>query len=112
VPIFSTQMLAQLIRFYGHAMQGMMGSFLEQNLLAFIEMQSRMAGAGNNLFDPAAYSPESWAKFFKGPSTPTMQNMMSSYLEQSQVALAKMQEQFQKASQGMFPGMPGFPPKS
>ncbi len=26
VPMFSTQMLAQIIRFYGHAMQGMMGA--------------------------------------------------------------------------------------
>ena len=66
VPMFSTPMLAQLIRFYGHAMQGVMGSFLEKNLGSFIEMQSRMAGAGKNLFDPAAYTPEGWAKMFQG----------------------------------------------
>ncbi len=34
VPMFSTQSLAQIIRFYGHAMQGVMGSYLEQNLQA------------------------------------------------------------------------------
>jgi polyhydroxyalkanoate synthesis repressor PhaR len=28
VPMFSSQMLAQIIRFYGHTMQGMMGSYL------------------------------------------------------------------------------------
>src|SRR5436190_22792799 len=27
VPMFSSQMLAQIIRFYGHAMQGMMGPY-------------------------------------------------------------------------------------
>src|ERR1035438_927699 len=32
VPIFSTSMLSQIIRFYGHSMQGMMGSYLEKNL--------------------------------------------------------------------------------
>ncbi|HYJ99504.1 MAG TPA: polyhydroxyalkanoate synthesis repressor PhaR, partial [Burkholderiaceae bacterium] len=32
VPMFSSQALAQIIRFYGHAMQGMMGSYLEKNL--------------------------------------------------------------------------------
>ena len=30
VPMFSSQMLAQIIRFYGHAMQGLMGSYLEK----------------------------------------------------------------------------------
>src|SRR6185436_6285386 len=28
VPMFSSQMLAQIIRFYGHAMQGVMGTYL------------------------------------------------------------------------------------
>ena len=111
VPMFSTPMLAQLIRFYGHAMQGMMGSFLEQNLLAFIEMQSRMVGAGKNLFDPSAYSPETWAKLIQG-QTAGVPNLMAAYLEQSKLALAQLQEQFQKASTSIFPGMPGFPPKS
>jgi polyhydroxyalkanoate synthesis regulator protein len=32
VPMFSTQTLAQIIRFYGHAMQGMMGVFMENNM--------------------------------------------------------------------------------
>jgi polyhydroxyalkanoate synthesis repressor PhaR len=111
VPMFSTPMLAQLIRFYGHAMQGVMGSFLEQNLLTFIEMQSRMAGAGKNLFDPAAYSPDTWAKLLQGQAT-GVPNLMAAYLEQSKAAFAQMQDQFQKSATGLFPGMPGFPPKS
>ncbi|MBL8329677.1 MAG: polyhydroxyalkanoate synthesis repressor PhaR [Rubrivivax sp.] len=111
LPMFSTQMLAQLIRFYGHAMQGMMGSFLEQNLLTFIEMQSRLAGAGKNLFEPAAYSPEAWAKLFQGQAN-GMPTVMNAYLEHSKTAFAQMQEQFTKASKGMFPHVPGFPPKT
>ena len=30
VPMFSSSMLSQIIRFYGHAMQGMMGTYLER----------------------------------------------------------------------------------
>lgn len=30
VPMFSSSMLSQIIRFYGHAMQGMMGTYLEK----------------------------------------------------------------------------------
>jgi polyhydroxyalkanoate synthesis repressor PhaR len=105
-PLFSTEMLSQLIRFYGHAMQGMMGNFLEQNLLAFIEMQNRMAGS--KLFDAAAYTPDAWAKVFQQPAA-GMPGLMNAYMEQSRHALAQMQEQFQKASQGIFTGFP--PPK-
>ncbi len=32
VPMFSSGALAQIIRFYGNAMQGVMGPYLEQNL--------------------------------------------------------------------------------
>ena len=104
-PMFSTPMLAQMIRFYGHAMQGMMGTFMEQNLSSFVDMQSRLAGTGNNLFDPTAYTPEAWAKLFQTPAV-GVPNLMSTYLEQSKSALAQMQEQLQK---GLFTG---FPPKT
>ena len=37
-PMFSSDMLAQMIRFYGDAMQGMMGKYLETNIKAFTSM--------------------------------------------------------------------------
>lgn len=40
MPMFSSNMLAQIIRFYGHAMQGIMGSYLEKNIQAFMEISS------------------------------------------------------------------------
>mgnify|MGYP001270448528 CR=1 FL=1 len=49
-PMFTATMLAQIIRFYGHAMQGMMGSYLEKNLQTFVEMQARMAEQARGLF--------------------------------------------------------------
>jgi polyhydroxyalkanoate synthesis repressor PhaR len=42
-PMFSEAALANIIRFYGHAMQGFMGSYLEKNVQAFTDMQAKMA---------------------------------------------------------------------
>ena len=108
VPMFSTQALAQIIRFYGHAMQGLMGSWLEKNLQALTDMQSRFAEPGKGLYDPAAMTPEGWAKFF-GPQAPVMQNLMGSYLDQSRKLFEQMQDQVAKG-ETMFPNLPGFPP--
>src|ERR1700745_4167205 len=41
VPMFSTDMLANIFRYYGHAMQGLMGSYLERSIFAFHEAQKR-----------------------------------------------------------------------
>ena len=40
--MLNERMLANMIRFYGHAMQGAMGSYLEQNLQTFADMQTRL----------------------------------------------------------------------
>ncbi|EGI78393.1 polyhydroxyalkanoate synthesis repressor PhaR [Hylemonella gracilis] len=45
-PLFSTQVLGQIIRFYGHAMQGWMGGYLEKNIQALHEIQTRMTALG------------------------------------------------------------------
>jgi polyhydroxyalkanoate synthesis repressor PhaR len=44
VPMFSTETLAQIIRLYGHTMQGAMGTWFEQNMKAFADMQGRVLG--------------------------------------------------------------------
>ncbi len=108
MPMFTTQMLAQMIRFYGHAMQGMMGSYLEKNLQTFVELQSRFAEQARGLYDAKAFTPESWAQFISGQA-PLMQGLMGSYLEQSKNLFMQMQEQMTKGM--LFPGMPGFNPK-
>jgi polyhydroxyalkanoate synthesis repressor PhaR len=75
MPIFSTQMLAQLIRFYGHAMQGMMGAHLEKNLQTFVELQTRFAQPAKGLYDPSAFTPETWAERAQGQSPTMMQKL-------------------------------------
>ena len=111
VPIFSAPMLSQLIRFYGHAMQGMMGSYLERNLQTFTDIQARLAEQSKGLYDPAAQTPEMWTQFLNGQA-PVVQGLMGNYLEQSRNMFVQMQEQMAKQAGTLFPGMPGFtPPK-
>jgi polyhydroxyalkanoate synthesis repressor PhaR len=102
VPMFSSDTLAQIIRFYGHAMQGVMGTFFENNMRAFTEMQNRLAEQSKGLVDPKSFTPEMWTQFFGGQS-----NLMGPYLEQSKALFEKMQEQVQRSA-AMFPGIAGF----
>ncbi len=83
VPMFSTETLAQIIRFYGHTMQGAMGTWFEQNMKAFADMQGRVLGG----------------------APPPVPNLMASYLEQSQKLFKQMQDQ----TGALFPGI--VPPK-
>jgi polyhydroxyalkanoate synthesis repressor PhaR len=41
-PMFSSDLLSQMIRSYGNAMQGMMGGYLERNIRAFQDIQAYM----------------------------------------------------------------------
>lgn len=111
MPMFSTPLLAQIIRFYGHAMQGLMGAYLEKNMQALTDMQSRFAEQSKG----GGFNPELWSQFMSGQA-PMMQGLMGNYLEQSKNLFLQMQEQLQSAGTlfpgvpGM-PGMPGYPPK-
>jgi polyhydroxyalkanoate synthesis repressor PhaR len=49
-PMFSSDMLSQIIRFYGTAMQGLMGRYLEQSANAFMEMNQQLQSQTRNLF--------------------------------------------------------------
>jgi polyhydroxyalkanoate synthesis repressor PhaR len=109
MPMFSTQVLAQIIRFYGHAMQGMMGAYLEKNMQTLVDLQTKLSDPSKGLYDPKAFSPEMWTQFLNGQA-PVMQGLMGSYLEQSKNLFVQMQEQMQKQAGSLFPGVPGFPP--
>ncbi|WP_296508683.1 polyhydroxyalkanoate synthesis repressor PhaR [Rhodoferax sp.] len=51
-PMFTAPVLSNIIRFYGHAMQGMMGGYLEKNMQALMDLQAPMVQGvmGNNMF--------------------------------------------------------------
>ena len=102
VPMFSASMLAQIIRFYGHAMQGMMGSYLEKNLQTFTDVQARLSEQSKGLLDPRLQSPEMWAQLVSGQA-PMVQNLMGNYLEQSRQVFTQMQDQLNKQAEAVFP---------
>jgi polyhydroxyalkanoate synthesis repressor PhaR len=104
VPMFSTTTLSQIIRFYGHAMQGVMGTLLEKNMAAFAELQAQFLNQGKGLYDPKHLAPEVWTQFMTGQA-PALKGIMDSYLEQSRSVFEKMQQ-----AGSLFPGIAGFPP--
>ena len=94
-PMFTEAALGNLIRFYGHAMQGFMGTYLEKNVQAFTDLQSQMAAQSKTL------TPELLSQFMSVPN-PLMQGVMGNYAEQSKAMFDKMQEQMQKNTEQMF----------
>lgn len=86
-PMFTEAMLANIIRFYGHTMQGYMGSYIEKSVQMFTDFQSKLAeqsGMGGS---------EAWTQMMQ-MSNPMLGN---GYAEQVQ----KMQEQMQKQTEQM-----------
>jgi len=104
VPIFSPMALQQIIRFYGHSMQGLMGSFLDKNIQAFMEIQERMAEQSKGLYG-TQLGPEAWTQFMN-VQTPVLQNMMNSYIDQSKNLFVQMQDQMQDQTRSMFSAFP------
>ena len=48
-PIFSTQLLTTVIRFYGDSLQGIIGNYLERSIQTFSEQQQQLRGTIGNL---------------------------------------------------------------
>jgi polyhydroxyalkanoate synthesis repressor PhaR len=93
-PMFTEAVLANIIRFYGHAMQGFMGAYLEKNIQVFTDIQKKLAEQSQGI------TPEMWAQFMNLQS-PMVQGMMGNYVEQSKNMFNQMQEQMQKQTEQM-----------
>ena len=93
-PMFTVAVLAIIIRFYGNAMQGFMGSYLEKNVQMFTDMQARLAEQSKGM------TPEAWAKFL-GAQSPMVQGLMGNYTDPSRSMFTQMQEQMQKQTEQM-----------
>lgn len=98
MPMFSAPVLAQIIRFYGHAMQGVMGAFLEKNIQVFMDIQDRMAKQSGGLYP---HGPETWTQLMN-MQTPALQNVMNNYIDQSRSLFMQMQDQMQDQTRNMF----------
>lgn len=55
-PMFSTQLLSQVIRFYGDSLQGFMGSYLERSMQLFLDQQHQFRSQLNNLLGKTPWS--------------------------------------------------------
>ena len=99
VPMFSSDMLANIIRYYGHAMQGLMGSYLERSIFAFHEAQKRFQEQAQSLYGELPKAPaDAW-----GPQIP---NVMGGYLEKGAKAVIDMQEELRNSALKLFSGFP------
>jgi polyhydroxyalkanoate synthesis repressor PhaR len=111
MPMFSSDLLSQMIRSYGSAMQGFMGTYLEKNLEGFQQMQKALQEQSQKLYGDNSRTPnELWGQFMNLQG-PAMQTLMQAYMEQSQKMLAQFQDQMQNQARNVFSGFqfPGFP---
>ena len=91
-PMFTAPVLSNIIRFYGHTMQGFMGGYLEKNMQALADVQSRLNEQSQSL------TPDMW-KQFMNMQLPMVQGLMGSNLDQSKALLTQLQEQMQKQTE-------------
>ena len=105
VPMFSTDMLANIIRYSGHSMQGLMGSYLERSIVAFHEAQKRFQAQAQSLYGELPRMPaEAWGPFMQG--SPQIPNVMGGYLEKGAKAVIDMQEELRSQALKLFSGFP------
>ncbi|MCL2658717.1 MAG: polyhydroxyalkanoate synthesis repressor PhaR [Betaproteobacteria bacterium] len=103
-PMFTIDLLSQMIRFYGNAMQGMMGKYLENNIKAFTDLQVKLQDHVKSIYgENSPMSRDLWAQFlnFQGPA---LHSMMGTYIEQSKKMFAQMQDQVESQTRNLFSG--------
>ena len=114
LPMFSADMLSNIIRYYGHSMQGLMGNYLERSIGAFHEAQKKFqeqtktlygnigAGAGNSI---PPFGSDALTKLMQAtPGVPPI--LMGEYLEKSASNVVGMQEELRKKAMQMFSTFP------
>lgn len=102
VPMFSTEMLANIIRYYGHSMQGLMGSYLERSIHAFHEAQKRFQEQAQVLMPKVPT--DAFANMMTGGQH--IPQVMGGYLEQGARAVIDMQDELRSQALKLFSGFP------
>ena len=106
LPMFSSEMLAQMIRFYGNALQGIMGNYIEQNVRAFLAIQTKLQDQAKQVYgDKMLLTPDLWKQFLQ-MQAPAMQGMLGNYLEQSAKLFMDIQQRMQDQTRGLFTTFP------
>jgi len=83
-PMFSTEMLAQIVRFHGTAQHTMVGAYMEENVNTFLGIQKRLQerATASHGDDAMTLTPELWRQVMQ-LQAPAMQAMLGGFLEQS-----------------------------
>ena len=82
-PMFSSEMLAQIVRFHGAAQQSMVGAYIEENVNTFLGIQKKLQESTTPAQgDTVKLTPELWRQLMQ-MQAPAMQAMLGSLLEQS-----------------------------
>ena len=103
-PMFTTQLLSQVIRFYGDSLQGFMGSYLERSMQTFLDQQQQFRSQLNNILGQTPFS------MLNGLTERNMDMWKS--LQQGFLTAAASSVRQNAANQGPTPvSKPGQPPK-
>ena len=106
MPMFSSEMLSQMIRFYGNALQGIMGNYMEQNVKAFLVIQNKLQDQAKQVYgDKMLLTPDLWKQFLQMQAL-AVQGMLGNCLEQSAKLFMDMQQRMQDQTRGLFTSFP------
>jgi polyhydroxyalkanoate synthesis repressor PhaR len=104
VPMFSPDMLSNIIRYYGHSMQGLMGNYLERSIGAFHEAQKKFQEQSTSLYGTVpSFKPDTWTQLLSGAAA---NHPMGDFLEKSASSVIGMQEELRKQAMQMFATFP------
>ncbi len=104
LPMFSADMLANIIRYYGHSMQGLMGSYLERSIGAFHEAQKKFQAQSTTIYSAVpGFKPDTWAQLIPGAGGT---NPVGAFIEKSASSVIGMQEELRKQAMQMFSTFP------
>jgi polyhydroxyalkanoate synthesis repressor PhaR len=82
-PMFTSEMLAQFVRFHGAAQQTMVGAYLEENVNMLLGIQQKLQErATQSPGDAVTLTPDMWRQLVQ-LQAPAMQAMLGDFLDQS-----------------------------
>jgi polyhydroxyalkanoate synthesis repressor PhaR len=82
-PMFSSEMLAQIVRFHGAAQQTMVGAYMEQSVNTLLGIQRKLQEAATpSDGGTMKLTPDLWRQFMQ-MQAPDLQTMLGNLLEQN-----------------------------
>jgi polyhydroxyalkanoate synthesis repressor PhaR len=81
-PMFSAEMLAEIVRLHGAAQQTMVGAYMEENVNTFLGIQRKLQESATSSGGTVQFTPDLWRQLLQ-LQAPAMQAMLGSFLEQS-----------------------------